>query len=471
MGDATGKDAKAMLIRFAVSNFLSFDGREELSLEAGKARKHGERVYSNRRLKLVKCEALFGANASGKSNVVEAMSFVQDMVEDGFPLGFSNRYYRLNESNRQKPSVFEIEFLCQDKRFCYGFSTILNQGRITEEWLYEITPSGLQKSLYSRNVNDEVFAVGDFFRKKESVSKLMIYGEDSVSDHEHLFLTIINKSKSRMYTNLSELQILKDIFSWFVVYLNISRPDEILTGYPYFQDSNLHEIAELLSALGTGVKELKIVEVPKETVKAKIPEDLYNRIISNLEKDNANLKKKGEGKKPSIVARTYKEFYTFEIDENDEICIRTIEFSHEVENVYFGLQEESDGTARLLDLIEILFKVSNGRVFVIDEIDRCLHPAMTTKVISLFLTMAQGRNTQLIITTHESRLLKDDLLRNDEISFMLKTKAGSTIIKSLEKYQLRSDKKIYEALFDGTIEAIPQFNNELLERITSTNLQ
>ena len=96
---------------------------------------------------------------------------------------------------------------------------------------------------------------------------------------------------------------------------------------------------------------------------------------------------------------------------------------------------------------------------------------MTTKIINLFLKMAIERNTQLIITTHESRLLKENILRNDEISFMLKTATGSTIIKSLEKYQLRADKKIYEALFDGTLEAIPQFNDMKLEEIVKRNLR
>lgn len=129
------------------------------------------------------------------------------------------------------------------------------------------------------------------------------------------------------------------------------------------------------------------------------------------------------------------------------------------------MNEESDGTARLLDLIEILFAVSDNNIYVVDEIDRCLHPAMTAKIIDLFLDMAEKRNTQLIITTHESRLLKEDILRNDEISFMLKTPSGSTIIKSLEKYQLRSDKKIYEALFDGTIEAIPCFNDQKISDV------
>ena len=86
-----------MLIRFSVSNFLSFDGNQELSLEAGKARKFSDRLYVNRRLKVVKCEALFGANASGKSNLIDAIRFVKDTVEDGFPRGFSNKYYRLKE--------------------------------------------------------------------------------------------------------------------------------------------------------------------------------------------------------------------------------------------------------------------------------------------------------------------------------------------------------------------------------------
>ena len=225
-----------------------------------------------------------------------------------------------------------------------------------------------------------------------------------------------------------------------------------------------------MSALGTGIQELKIVDVPKEIAKAKIPEEIYNKIVSNLEKENARVKKAGKKHHPSIVARAYKEFYTFEIDENDNISIRTIEFSHETNGVYFSLKEESDGTARLLDLIEILFKISNENIYVIDEIDRCLHPAMTTRIINLFLKMAVERNTQLIITTHESRLLKENVFRNDEISFMLKTGTGSTIIKSLEKYQLRADKKIYEALFDGTLEAIPKFNDILLEKIVKSNL-
>ncbi|SFK53181.1 hypothetical protein SAMN05216390_101486 [Lachnospiraceae bacterium KH1T2] len=454
-----------MLIRFSVSNFLSFDGKQELSLEAGKTRKNSKRIYTNRRLRLVKCESLFGANGSGKSNLVKALLFFQKIVRIGFPRGFSNSYYRLKEKNRNLPSEFEIEIICEDRRLCFGFSAILNIGSIEKEWLYEITPSGLKKRIYERDVVEETFNVGDFFRKKEAIAKIVNYGEDSACDHENLFLTIINKSKGKMYVENQELRILESVYKWITDKLTISFPEDMLRGYPYFKDSNLQEIAEILNALGTGISNLRIAKIPQEVVKSKIPEELYNRIISDLEKENAQVKKEGKKVQPSIMARAIKEFYTFEIDRDDNITIQTIEFEHETKNIYFNLNEESDGTARLLDLIEILFKISNDSVYVIDEIDRCLHPVMTAKIIKLFLQMAEKRNTQLIITTHESRLLKEDILRNDEISFMLKTKVGSTIIKSLDKYQLRADKKIYEALFDGTIEAIPYFNEDKLEKL------
>lgn len=454
-----------MLIRFAVSNFLSFDGKQELSLEAGKTRKNSNRIYTNRRLRLVKCKSLFGANGSGKSNLIKAIQFVQSIQKDGFPRGFSNCYYRLKEENKLVPSEFEVEFLCEDKHLCFGFTSVLSTGSIEKEWLYETTPSGLRKILYDRNVIDESFVVGEFFKEKNAVLKLKSYGEDSANDYENLFLTIINKSKGKMFSDHPELRILHSINEWFQKKLTISFPEDVLKGYPYFRDSNLQEIAVIMNALGTGIQNVRIVEVPKEVVIRKIPENIYNIIISDLEKANATKKKEGDLTHPSIMARAVKEFYTFEIDQMNKVTIKTIEFEHEANNIYFNLNEESDGTARILDLIEILFKISNDSIYVIDEIDRCLHPAMTAKIISMFLQMAESRNTQLIITTHESRLLKNDLLRNDEISFIIKTFSGSSIIKPLEKYQLRADKKIYEALFDGSLDAVPNFKEEKLRKI------
>lgn len=453
-----------MLIRFSVSNFLSFEKKQNLSLEAGKSRKHPERVYTNRRIRLVKCQTLFGANGSGKSNLVESLLFFQTIVTKGFPRGFSNSYYRLSEENRSLPSEFELEMICEDKHLCYGFTTILYTGSIIKEWLYEITPSGLQKYMYQRDTNEELFTVGKYFKQNKTVSRLKNYGEDSSNDTETLFLSIISKNMRKMYDDHPEMKILRSVYK-LISKLTISRPGSMLTGYTLSPHSNLDEIANILNALGTGITHIKYVDISPEIAKNNIPEEVYNDIIAGLEKENARIKKEGNKISPSIIARSFKQFYTFTMDPSSKLSIKTIEFEHESKDIFFKLIEESDGTARLLDLIEILLEISDNRIYIIDEIDRCLHPALTTRMIKTFLKMANDRNTQLIITAHESRLLKDDLLRNDEISFMLKTQNGSTIIKHLDQYKIRADKSIYEAMFDGTFESLPRFNDEILNRI------
>lgn len=447
-----------MLIQFEASNFLSFDTKQIFSMSAGKSRKYTDRLYSDKKTKLTKCAVIFGANASGKSNMVSAFQFIQNLVMDGFPSGYSNKYFRLNPENKNIPSKFEIQILLNSKIFCYGFSVLLSTGSILNEYLYETTRNNSPKFLFERDTIMEKFTVGKYFRHFDAIAKLNSYGEDSSNDQETLFLNIINKNKGKLFDDLPELIVLRDIFEWFTFKLNISFPESILTGYPYFTDSNLEEIADILKALGTGIHELKIVELPKEVVKSKIPEDIYNKIVSDLEKTNMRALNNGDKHRPRIMVRSYKEFYTFEVNSDNEITITTIEFSHETGGIYFNLNEESDGTARLLDLIEILFKISANSIFVIDEIDRCLHPSMTVKIIELFLDLAKVRNAQLIITSHESRLLAAELLRNDEIHFAVKNSQGSTLILALEKYQLRADKKVYTALFDGTLNAIPVFN-------------
>ncbi len=452
-----------MLIRFSISNFLSFNNRETFSMMAGKSRKNTNRLFNNKKVKLTKCEVILGANASGKSNLVSAFHFVQQMVLYGFPRGFSTKYFRLNPDNKNCPSEFEIEFLCNTKIYVYGFSVILSSGSILKEYLYEQINSSAKRLLFNRDTTSEEFCVGQYFKQPDVIAKLNNYGEDSSNDKETLFLSIINKNKGKMFSDFPDLQVLRDIFEWFSLNLNISFPDSILTGYPYFTNANLDEIASLLGALGTGIRELKIVEVPIEVIKSKIPDELYNRIVADLEKANTHIHS-GEDR-PRIMARSYKEFYTFEIDSDNKISITTIEFSHENQQVFFDLNEESDGTARLLDLIEILFRISDNRVFVIDEIDRCLHPSITVKIIELFLSMATKRNTQLIITSHESRLLATEMLRNDEVCFVCRSSDGSSVINPLEKYQLRADKKVYAALFDGTLNVGPDFDNNKLEKI------
>ena len=119
--------------------------------------------------------------------------------------------------------------------------------------------------------------------------------------------------------------------------------------------------------------------------------------------------------------------------------------------------EESDGTQRLFDLIEILINKDKEKIYLIDELDRCLHPELTYEFVKRFLSNTKDKNTQLIVTTHESRLLNFDLLRRDEIWFANREKNGPTELYSLEDYNERFDKKIDKAYLEGRYGGVPIF--------------
>ena len=112
---------------------------------------------------------------------------------------------------------------------------------------------------------------------------------------------------------------------------------------------------------------------------------------------------------------------------------------------------------RLLDLLEILLCKEN-KTYIVDELDRCLHPSLTYKFVETFLELAEQNGVQLIVTTHESRLMDFDLLRRDEIWFVDKNNAGESSIYSLEEYNTRFDQKIDKAYLDGRYGGVPVFN-------------
>jgi AAA15 family ATPase/GTPase len=159
-----------------------------------------------------------------------------------------------------------------------------------------------------------------------------------------------------------------------------------------------------------------------------------------------------------MILRGEKEFFIIEIDNDDKLSYKTIEFNHGKNDISFSLSEESDGTIRILDLIEILLNKNREIIYFIDEIDRCLHPQLTYKYIQTYLKLAEKRNIQLIVTTHESRLLDFDLLRRDEVWFVDKNNEGESKMYSLEEYNSRFDQKIDKAYLEGRYGGVPIFS-------------
>ena len=252
--------------------------------------------------------------------------------------------------------------------------------------------------------------------------------------------------------------VLQEMYHWIKDCLDINYPDSPISSYSYMASmENVEEICKMIAAFGTGITDYKLVTVPVDRVMSRLPKERRELLLAQIEKIMNEAKKEtGDESVVGIIMRSKRDFFILNIKEDDIEC-QTIRFEHNNNDVLFDLSEESDGTVRILDLLEILLS-DEGKTYVIDELDRCLHPSLTYKYIQTFLQLAAKKNIQLIVTTHESRLLDFDLLRRDEIWFVNKRKTGESDIYSLEEYNTRFDQKIDKAYLEGRYGGVPVFN-------------
>lgn len=452
-----------MLIRFNVKNFLSFSEREdgkteEFSMIAGKVRSKREHIYDNGKAKMLKFAAVYGANAAGKSNLVRAMEFMQRIVLLGLPEGHTDKYCKISEDNKEKESYFEMEIMLGEKYYAYGFELILNQSEFISEWLVELTADNKENLIFSRDIRKGIYKFGNSVKTKGLIDKLDVYAEDIQEDSSVLLLSIMNQNKKTLYQQYKDAAVFQDVYQWIRMGLDINYPDRPISDYSYMADTeNVEEVCRIISAFGTGITGFKMVKVPIEKVLGHLPKEIRDDLVANIEKKTIELKSNKKVKSFGIIMRSNRDFFIVDLDKDNNITCRTIKFSHGKENILFNLSEESDGTVRILDLLEVLLS-RKGKTYVIDELDRCLHPSLTYKFVDTFLQLAEQKDIQLIVTTHESRLLDFDLLRRDEIWFVNKRKTGESDIYSLEEYNARFDQKIDKAYLEGRYGGVPVFS-------------
>ena len=451
-----------MLIRFNVRNFLSFNAKEdgkteEFSMIAGKVRSKKEHTGDDGNLRLLKFAAVFGANASGKSNLVKAMNFMRDTVIDGLPDGYTEQYCKTDESNREKQSYFEVEIKLNGKYYAYGFEVLLYRGEFCSEWLVELTADNKEKLIFSRDILAGKYEFGSLLNTKGLREKMDVYAEDIQDDNSVLFLSIMNRNKRTLYEKYKRASILREVYLWMERALDINYPDEPISNYSYMADTkNVEEVCNLIAAFGTGITGFKMVEVPTEKVLSHLPKGVRENVVKKIENLISDAQKHQKKHIEGLIMRSPRDFFMLEIKNGDVVC-RTIQFSHNKKDILYEMSEESDGTVRILDLLEILLS-DEGKTYVIDELDRCLHPSLTYKFVDSYLQMASKKNIQLIVTTHESRLLDFDLLRRDEIWFVNKRRSGESDIYSLEEYNARFDQKIDKAYLEGRYGGVPVFS-------------
>lgn len=186
-----------MLLRVSVENYKSFDQKEELSfISSSKIQANKNHRVKIKQTSILKNAVVYGANASGKSNLVKAISFIKKTLLEGLPVNSTNDFCRNTLENETRESIFELQFTVEDKFYAYGFSTILSQRIITEEWLYELMQDGSAHNLFLRE-KDKSPVIGDAVNLSTSErNRFSIYAEDFANHDTQLFLTEMNRGKS-----------------------------------------------------------------------------------------------------------------------------------------------------------------------------------------------------------------------------------------------------------------------------------
>lgn len=412
-----------MLIRFTVENFLSFNQRIDFNMIAADDTHYSHHVVkgdSEDSIRLLRTSIIYGANASGKSNLIKAMKFARDFIVDGVEknTNININNFKLDKTCYTKPSRFEFEFRNQDKQYAYGF--LVDKHKIHEEWLFEIGIN-TEIPIYERrgeDINFHNFNHEVFLNSSEDEKNRIRY--EAASTRENLlFLTNSQERKVKQ---------LEPIYEWFSDVLKIIFPDSKPL-LPFFSQSVQNSLSKFLESLDLGIKKITTNTIDLDDYK-KIPSEIKDKIKKDFPYE--------EGEENAIFIPALKCIISQAKDETDKLMVLNlspVRLDKENSEVKFEISEESDGTQRLIDLFPMLIHLSRGNaVYVIDEIERSLHSLLMKKLFDYFLNNSENKNSnsQLIATTHEVYLLDiKDIFRKDEIWFVEKDKYGQSLLYSL----------------------------------------
>jgi AAA15 family ATPase/GTPase len=151
-------------------------------------------------------------------------------------------------------------------------------------------------------------------------------------------------------------------------------------------------------------------------------------------------------------------FFHIRLIKNSEPEITILLLKHHDSNYEFQFFEESDGTQRLFDLVDMILTQREDIVYVVDELERSLHPKVTEQFLTLFMQAHESNRAQLIFTTHENTIMNQNLFRRDEIWFVERSRENTSKIDSLDRFKERYDMKIDKAYLDGRYGAVPIFS-------------
>ena len=363
-------------------------------------------------------------------------------------------FCKTREENAKRNSSFEIQFTLDGKFYAYGFCLYLQERKVVAEWLYELYQNGSAKTLFERENGEKPQLGSNIVLDKRDALKMQTYLEDFDEKSNILFLSFMNRGKK--YNKNSKIAFFKDVYTWITESLDVCTPQTSLNSFEYYyDDASLIKINELIKTFDTGITKISIEEITQDELRKELPEPIFNDVMEEIKKklEDDNIKD------VKVSMRSHESFFNIESINGSELKVTTIKLKHGNSFYDFNFNEESDGTRRLFELLDILLNKSENKVYVIDEMERSLHPKLTSRFIELFDQMHPAQKIQLIFTTHEASIMDQELFRRDEIWFVERDKDNNSDIYSLDKFKERYDKKLSKAYLEGRYGAIPVFSS------------
>ena len=429
-----------MLMGFKVKNFRSFDELQHFSMLAGKVRNNENHIIETNNKRILKFSGLFGANGSGKSNLIIAISIIKGIFNGGIRTLINNQFYRGQDGDENRNSYFEYELALNEKLYSYGFELNFSKNELVSEWLIDMTKP-TEKIIFERDLKKKTIG-SDIKEKNEYFNTCLKEMKNNNSD---LFLLEMSRRLIMSKNNDVFFKDIINVFNFLANEMIIIRPaSHKLLPLDYVDKKD--KIIKYLNKMDININNIKADDYDINSIRSRMSDVDFANFVNDFEM----ISKKA--KINSCTLRIENDLYLVKKDENNKFEVKSLKFMHNNSEYSFGAYEESDGTIRVLELLDIL--LTDNKVYLIDELDSSLHPLLVEGLLKLFL---ESNNTnQLIITTHELKTLDFDLVRRDEIWFAEKSEEGSTRIFSLEEFKdvARFDRKIDKAYLEGRFGAI-----------------
>ncbi len=437
-----------MLLRYIVSNFKSIGHPLEFNMfptEESTDERFLKTIETRAgEWKVLQRGALFGPNASGKSSFIESVGFARDYLVSGQKSGKGTgvNQFRGDFEDLEGISSFQFMFYLNGEVYEYGFS--LDRRQVHEEWLMELSECELEP-LFTRVTDaDGKTEIEIESRFADSQSKDRILADvlkSSIQENQknQLFLY-------KLYDN--GIKKAEEIVDWFKN-LQIIFPETTVQALPIRMraDENMRNyIAEMLDQMDTGVYGISVAsdEIDFHEFAEKL--DLPKEFVDDIEEIKNGI--------VNIAGR----YFIFSENEKKKTILVQLKFNHQLnrKNVQFNIDEESDGTQRLVDLLPMLFTIGKTpAIYFVDEIDRSLHTKLSQFLLDEFASKAEDGENQIVFTAHDVNLINLEQFRQDEIWFIEKTQTGESTIKPFSDFSVKEGQDTLKAYLNGRFGAVP----------------